>query len=57
MEGRSVAGEEIDLEQFGRLTDRLGRAFHRLGLKRVARVVHNPLSDHFDRPPERRASK
>ena len=39
MEGDAVQGKDIDLEQFGRLTDRLGRAFQRLGLKRVARDV------------------
>ena len=54
MEGEAVQGRDIDLEQFGRLTDRLGRAFHRLGLKRVAREVKsNPLVDHFSRPPVR----
>lgn len=56
MEGDAVQGKAIDLEQFGRLTDRLGRAFHRLGLKRVAKVVSNPLADHFARPVERRAA-
>jgi hypothetical protein len=30
---------EIDLEQYGQLTDRLGRCFNRLGLKRQARDV------------------
>ena len=51
MEGKSVQGEEIDLEQFGQLSDRIGRAFHRLGLKRVARdVTVNPLLDHFSKP-------
>lgn len=54
MEGKSVAGEAIDLESFGKLADRIGRAFDRLGLKRVAREVHNPLEAHFSRPPERR---
>ena len=39
MEGRAAAGEEIDLEQYGRLTDRLGRAFTRLGLERQPRDV------------------
>src|SRR5262245_29035544 len=34
MEGDAAAGMAIDLEIYGRLTDRLGRAFHRLGLKR-----------------------
>jgi hypothetical protein len=39
MEGEAVAGAEIDLELYGRLVDRLGRAFHRLGLKRQPRDV------------------
>ena len=39
MESLSVAGEKIDLEVYGALTDRLGRAFSRLGLKRVAKDV------------------
>jgi hypothetical protein len=39
MEGRAAVGEDIDLEQYGRLTDRLGRAFQRLGLQRQARKL------------------
>jgi hypothetical protein len=39
MEGDAAAGAEIDLEIYGRLTDRLGRAFHRLGLRRQQREV------------------
>jgi hypothetical protein len=39
MESQSVAGKKIDLEIYGALTDRLGRAFSRLGLKRVAKDV------------------
>jgi hypothetical protein len=39
LEAKSVAGEAIDLDVYGQLTDRLGRAFQRLGLKRVARPV------------------
>jgi hypothetical protein len=39
MESQSVAGKKIDLEVYGALTDRLGRAFQRLGLKRVPRDV------------------
>jgi hypothetical protein len=37
MEGEAAAGTQINLEEYGRLTDRLGRAFHRLGLERRAR--------------------
>lgn len=32
-------GEPIDLDQYGMLTDRIGRAFARLGLKRVSRDI------------------
>ena len=37
LEAKSVAGDPIDLEAYGKLADRIGRAFQRLGLKRVAR--------------------
>src|SRR5262245_19648921 len=44
MEGEAAAGNEIDLEEYGRLTDRLGRAFHRLGLRRCPReITPDPL--------------
>jgi hypothetical protein len=33
LEARSIVGEAIDLEQFGQLTDRIGRACQRLGLR------------------------
>jgi hypothetical protein len=39
LEGEATAGHEIDLDLYGTLTDRLGRAFQRLGLKRQARAV------------------
>jgi hypothetical protein len=41
MEGDCAAGNEIDLEMYGRLMDRLGRGLQRLspGLKRMAREV------------------
>jgi hypothetical protein len=42
MEGEAAAGHEIDLEAYGTLTDRLGRAFARLGLKRQPRTVSVP---------------
>lgn len=48
MEGQAAAGEDINLEAYGQLTDRLGRAFHRLGLKRQARDVTPPrLADYL----------
>ena len=34
-----MLGEEINLDTYGQMTDRLGRAFHRLGLRRVAKTV------------------
>jgi hypothetical protein len=42
LKSRSVAGEDIDLELFGTLTDRLGRTLGRLGLRRVPKVVETP---------------
>jgi hypothetical protein len=42
LESRSVAGEEINLDLFGTLTDRLGRTLARLGLRRVPKVVGTP---------------
>jgi hypothetical protein len=39
MEGEAAAGANIDLDVYGTLTDRLGRAFQRLGLERRARTV------------------
>jgi hypothetical protein len=39
MEGEAAAGNPIDLDAYGTLTDRLGRAFQRLGLKRRAKDV------------------
>jgi hypothetical protein len=39
MEGEAAGGNEIDLELYGRLVDRLGRAFQRLGLERQGRDV------------------
>jgi hypothetical protein len=38
-EGDAAAGIPIDLELYGRLTDRLGRALERLGLRRQPRDV------------------
>ena len=45
MEGEAAAGHDIDLETFGQLTDRLGRCFNRLGLKRQTRDVTPSLGD------------
>lgn len=47
LEARAVTGEEIDLETYGQLTDRLGRAFGRLGLKRVTTDVTPTLAEYL----------
>jgi hypothetical protein len=39
MEGIAAGGEPIDVERYGALTDRLGRCFQRLGLRRQQREV------------------
>jgi hypothetical protein len=39
LEGQIAMGEDVDLEQYGQLTDRLGRCFNRLGLKRQAKDI------------------
>jgi hypothetical protein len=41
LEFKAVSGEAIDLDVYGQLTDRLGRVFGRLGLKRIARDVQS----------------
>jgi hypothetical protein len=48
LEGRAVTGEAIDLDLYGQLTDRLGRAFGRLGLRRVARDITPSLREYLD---------
>jgi hypothetical protein len=45
MEGEAALGHEIDLEQYGTLTDRLGRCFQRLGLRRQARDVTPSIAE------------
>ncbi len=39
LEAMAVRGEPFDSESYGMLTDRLGRALQRIGLRRVAREV------------------
>jgi hypothetical protein len=39
IESAAVGGQPFDLETYGQLTDRVGRAFQRLGLKRVMHDV------------------
>src|SRR5262245_40820039 len=45
LEGEAAAGNEIDLDVYGTLTDRLGRCFQRLGLKRQLRDTGLTLND------------
>src|SRR5215831_15967013 len=54
MEGEAAAGEPINLELYGRLTDRLGRALQRLGLERKPRDVTPTLADYLAQnyPPD-----
>jgi hypothetical protein len=46
LEARSI-GEDIDLDRFGMMTDRLGRALSRLRLKRVPRDVTPDLKSYL----------
>lgn len=48
LEARSIAGEQIDLDVFGQLTDRIGRACQRLGLQRVPRDVTPDLKSYIE---------
>lgn len=44
LEGEMASGREMDLHRYGQLTDRIGRTFHRLGLRRQPRdVTPDPL--------------
>jgi len=45
MEAALSRGEPVNLDGFGRLVDRLGRALQRIGLKRVPRDVGPSLAD------------
>ena len=46
MESHGAQGEQIDLDTFGKLTDRLGRTLQRLGIKRVPRDVTPSVADY-----------
>jgi hypothetical protein len=48
MEAKSVAGEEMNLDLFGTLTDRLGRTLARLGLGRVPKDIEPDLGSYID---------
>lgn len=47
IEGEAAAGNEIDLDEFAKLTGILGRTFHRLGLKRQQRNVSPNLQQYL----------
>lgn len=47
MEGEAAAGNVIDLDAYGVMTDRLGRAFQRLGLERRQRDVGMSFGDYY----------
>lgn len=47
LEGQAASGVAIDLEIYGRLTERLGRTFHGLGLKCQPRDVMPTLSKYL----------
>jgi hypothetical protein len=47
MESHGANGEQIDLDVFGKLTDRLGRTLQRLGIKRVPRDVTPTLAQYI----------
>jgi hypothetical protein len=47
MEGEAAQGKAIDLIAYGMLTDRLGRALQRLGIKRIARDVTPDLQTYL----------
>ena len=49
MEGEAAQGNEIDLDAYGTLTDRLGRALQRLGIKRQLRNVTPPSIEEYVR--------
>ena len=46
IEALGVAGKNIDLDTYGQLTDRIGRAFQRLGLKRVPRDLTPSVAEY-----------
>jgi hypothetical protein len=43
LEGVAASGAEIDIALYGEIVDRLGRCLSRLGLKRQAREIIDPL--------------
>jgi hypothetical protein len=52
MEGIAANGGAIDVDSYGMMTDRLGRAFGRLGLRRQSRDITPPSLDDIARELE-----
>jgi hypothetical protein len=47
LEARSIAGEQINLDMFDQLSDRIGRAVQRLGIKRLPKDVTPDLRSYL----------
>jgi hypothetical protein len=47
--GEAAKGNAFDLEQYGTLTDRLGRCFTRLGLERRSKNITPSLQEYLRR--------
>jgi hypothetical protein len=56
LEGQAASGLEIDLDLYGTMTDRLGRAFQRLGLKRQPRDLTPNVHDYLHSIAEEEAT-
>jgi hypothetical protein len=48
MESRGASSQSIDLDVFGKLTDRLGRTLQRLGIKRVLKNITPSVADYVE---------
>lgn len=54
-EGRLSKGEDVDLDAYTRASGHLRRILETLGIHRVAKIIVNPIADHFSRPVVRSA--
>ncbi len=48
-------GAEVNMNDYATVVNSLSRVLEKLGLKREKRNTHNPLADHFAKPPVRSA--
>ena len=48
MESRSAGGNAIDLDVYGKLTDRLGRCLQRIGVKRVPKNITPSVTKYLE---------